>query len=418
MASVLEQARLRLSDPRDRALTTDIVTGVLRWRGTLDHLIAVYAKRPVDRLDPEILDVLRLSIYQLLHLTRVPAAAIVDDAVNLAGRARKASARGFVNAVLRAISRQRHALPLPPRPADPHDREGALAYLTVTLSHPRWLAERWLERFGFADAEAWMQFNNAAPPLTLRANRFRTTTEALQSALAARGMEAARGRFAPDCLRVERGDRTQADGLAALHGLFVVQDEASQLVTLLAGSDPGHRVLDTCASPGGKTTALAAAMADQAAARAGASDGADAIIACDVRGRRIDLLKQTIALTGARHVHVVQADLLAPLPFHPVFDCVFVDAPCSGLGTVRRDPDIKWWRRPEELATLATAQRLMLAHAAAMVRPGGRLIYATCSSEPEENENVTQAFLDTRDGPGCDFIPVDARRVHPALSQT
>lgn len=413
LGTELEHARARLSDPRDRALTTEIVSGVLRWRATLDHLIGAFAKRPIGRLDPEVLEILRLSAYQLLHLTRVPAAAVVDDAVNLVGRAGKQSARGFVNAVLRSISRRRSALPLPPRPSSSADREAVLAYLATTLSHPRWLVERWLDRFGFDATERWLTYNNTPPGLTVRANTIRTTVEALQTRLAALDIEADRGRFGPDCLHLTRGDRAHLDVLDQVRGLFVVQDEASQLVPLLTGIDPGRRVLDACASPGGKSTALAAA---QLAVRSGAHEGehADAVVnllvACDVRGRRVALLRQTLESAGARHVRVVQADLLQPLPFSPVFDCVVVDAPCSGLGTLRRDPDIKWRRQSGDLPVLARAQRTMMEHAAAVVAPGGRLVYATCSSEPEENEDVVTTFA-TRP----DFVRQDARTVHPAL---
>jgi 16S rRNA (cytosine967-C5)-methyltransferase len=410
LASALEPIRSRLTDPRDRALATDIVTGVQRWRGLLDHLIVTLAKRPLTRIDAEIVEVLRLSIYQLLYLTRVPAAAVVDDAVNLAGQAGKKSAGGFVNAVLRTVSRQRHALPLPARPADTDNRDAALDYLTIALSHPRWLVERWLDRVGFADTERWLQFNNATPPLTIRANRFRTTAAQLHATLTAHGIAATRGRHAPDCFDVDRGGRTPTDELESLHQSFVVQDEASQLVTLLAGEFPGHLVLDTCASPGGKTTALAAAQRAGLGERGGAPRPA-AIIACDVRARRVDLLRRTLTLTGAVGVQVVQADLLQPLPFQPRFDCVFVDAPCSGLGTVRRDPDIKWRRRADDVTALAERQGQMLVHAAQMVAPGGRLIYATCSSEPEENDGVVRTFA-----AASGFTIVDARSVHPVFA--
>jgi len=166
-----------------------------------------------------------------------------------------------------------------------------------------------------------------------------------------------------------------------------VQDEASQLLTLLAGDRPLARVLDACASPGGKTTALAALM-----------DGRGLLVACDVRDRRVDLLRRTVSASGASNVRLVQTDLLKRLPFGSTFDCVLVDAPCSGLGTLRRDPDIRWRRREEELPSLAAAELTMLQHAAEGVAPGGRLVYATCSSEPEENEAVADAFLATTPG--------------------
>ena len=401
LSSAIAHARDALSDERDRALASEIATGVQRMRAALDHLIVEFSKRPIDRLDPEILEILRLSIYQLLHLTRVPAAAVVDDAVNLAGRMGKRSAAGFVNAVLRTLARRRSSLPLPERPGDPADRARAIDYLSVTLSHPRWLAERWYERLGFDAAERWMQFNNRPAPLTLRANRLRVAPEDLRVRLASLGIVVAAGRYAPDALIVESGHPLRGSG--SDEGWFVVQDEASQLVALLAGAHPGRRVLDTCASPGGKATAIAAAL-DQ--------DGR--VVACDVRDRRIGLLSRTVRATGAANALIVQADLLSVLPFRAEFDTVIVDVPCSGLGTLRRDPDIRWRRHETELAALAGAELRMLRHAAEVVKPGGRLVYATCSSEPEENEGVADAFL--LDAPA--FVAFDAGRAHPGLPQT
>jgi len=397
LPAAIALARSSLTDERDRALASEIATGVQRWRAALDHVIEAMAKRAIDRLDPEIVEILRLSVYQLLHLTRVPAAAVVDDAVDLARRAGKRSASGFVNAVLRNVSRKRATLPLPPRPATPSDRRAALDYLTITLSHPAWLTTRWYDRFGFDITERWLQFNNAPAPLTLRANRFANAREELQSRLERDDIVASHVRFAPDALVIGEGNPLRGSGAA--EGWFVVQDEASQLVTLLAGEHPGPLALDTCASPGGKTTAIAASL------------GSGRIVACDLRDRRIDLLRRTVLATGARNVAIVQADVRAPLPFHVGFDTVIVDAPCSGLGTLRRDPDIRWRRREDDLRPLAAAQLEMLRQAAACVGARGRLIYATCSSEPEENEEVVAGFL--REKPG--FVPVDARTVHSRL---
>ena len=378
LPTALAQHRDPLADARDRALATEIAVGVQRWRNALDHVIAAATARPTSRLDAEVLDVLRLSAYQLLHLTRVPASAVVDDAVNLTKRAGKRSASALVNAALRRISRRRQSLPLPPRPDDPADRDAVLQYFTISLSHPAWLAERWLDRLGFARAEAWLRFNNEPAPLTLRPLPFRGDRTALLAALDLAGIRVHPGRFAPEALVVDQGS-LRPD---LPPGLFAVQDEASQLVTLAAGAHPGRRVLDTCASPGGKAAALAAAMRGQGL-----------LVAADVRDRRVALLRETIAASGAPNVRVVQADLRLPLPFRPVFDCVLVDAPCSGLGTLRRDPDIRWHRTASDLAALAAAQATMIDHAAGVVAPGGRLVYATCSSEPEENDQVVDAFL-------------------------
>ena len=392
------QVRDRLTDERDQALATEIATGTQRWLAALDFLISHYARRPIGRLDAEVVDVLRISLYQLLYLSRVPASAVVDDAVELARRAGKRSAAGFTNAILRTVSRNRRSLPFPPRPETGVDRPAALAYLSVTLSHPLWLCERWLDRLGLDRAAAWMTFNNQPAPLTLRANTRRIPRASLRDHLS-RGEEVdvQFARYAPDGLVVTRG---RARGAAAA-GEFVVQDEASQLVTLLCGTNPGPMVLDTCAAPGGKTTAVAATI-----------EGRGRVVACDVRDRRMALLRRTIAATGATNVSLVQADVTAPLPFAARFSTVIVDAPCSGLGTLRRDPDIRWRRSLDDLTVLADAQRTMLDNAAVVVAPGGRLVYATCSTEPEENEQVAAWFL--RAHP--EFRAVPAGEAHPALA--
>ena len=399
LPSAIAYTRGGLQDDRDRALAAEIASGVQRWRAALDHVIASMSKRPLSKLDAEIVEILRLSAYQLLHLSRVPASAVVDDAVNLARRAGKTSATGFVNAVLRQISRKRDALPLPPRPADTADRTAALDYLSVTLSHPRWLATRWLERFGFDVAEARMRFDNSPGSLTLRANRLRITPDELINSLGAEDVVLHRSRYAPDGIVVDNGNPLRSRLFEEGH--FFVQDEASQLVALLAGDRPPRRVLDACASPGGKTTAIAAAM-----------EGPGMLVATDLRARRIELLRNTVAASGATNIRIVQADLRRPLPFHAPFDCVLVDAPCSGLGTLRRDPDIRWRRRESDLPALAATELTMLQRAADIVAAGGRLIYATCSSEPEENEGVVDAFLATTPG----FVPVRATDASAQLS--
>ena len=393
LPAALAAVRPTLQDERDRALATDLVTGTLRWQRQLDYLIEHFSKRPLSKLDFEVLQILRLGAYQLLHLDRVPAAAAVNDAVAMTRRARKTSAAGLVNAVLRGISRNTHRLPLPSRPP-----EGApLPYLEVSLSHPAWLASRWLDRYGFEDAEVWEQFNNVPAPLTLRVNGLKTDRESLVRSLSENGVAVVPARYAPDGLIVTSGNplRTALAGT----GQFVLQDEASQLVALLGAPEPGMKVLDTCASPGGKTTAMAAMAGDRAD-----------IVAADVRGARVQLLRETINASGAQNIRVVQADLAAGLPFTSAFDLVFVDAPCSGLGTVRRDPDIRWRRAEEDLAAMARAQLTMIRNAAQTVRPGGRLIYSTCSSEPEENEGVVDTFL----AGTSDFAIVDLRRDKPA----
>ena len=398
LPAALATSRDPLPDERDRALAGDIVTGTLRWRRAADHLIVHFAGRPAEKIDLDVLEILRLSVYQLLHLDRVPASAVVDDAVDLARYAHKSHAAGFVNAVLRSLLRERHRLPLPPRPACPErsggasgaDRAAALEYLGITHSHPEWLVSRWLDRYGFDAAERWVRFNNEVPALTLRTNTLKTDRHSLAAALRADGIETGPTAHAPDGLIVASGNpmRLMNDGS------FFVQEEASQLVALTMDARGGERILDLCASPGGKTVALAGAMHDTGL-----------VVASDIRARRMKLLRATVAASSARSIRVVHIPSSGPLPFRSAFDRILIDAPCSGLGTIRRDPDIRWRRREGDLESLASHQIALLHRAADVVRPGGRLVYATCSSEPEENEAVVDAFLAARG----DFAPVDLR---------
>jgi len=395
LPAALALSRQTLSDERDRALAAEIVTGTERWQRSLDVLVEHFARRPVATIDRDVLCILRLSLYQLLHLDRVPASAAVDDAVDLARYARKTSAAGFVNAVLRATLRQRQRLPLPGRPGSATDREAALAYLGITHSHPDWLVARWLDRYGFEAAERWVRFNNETPRLTLCVNTLRSRREDVAAALAGAGVETEPTPYAPDGLIVISGNPLRAPA----DGSFFVQDEASQLVSHAVAARRGDRILDLCASPGGKTVAMAADMRDTGL-----------LVACDVRPRRVNLLRQTVRASGAASVRLVRVPAAGGLPFQRRFDRVLVDAPCSGLGTIRRDPDIRWRRAERDLHGFAQQQLTLLRRAAAVVDTGGRLVYATCSSEPEENEHVVDTFLSEHP----DFTLLDLRDENPA----
>jgi 16S rRNA (cytosine967-C5)-methyltransferase len=386
-ASALAIVQRDLDDPRDAALAAELVLGVLRWQAALDAALQPLVSRPLAALDIEVLTALRLGTYQRLFLTRIPAAAAVNDSVSLVRGAGRGSAAGLANAVLRRIDRDRAQASWPVRPPldgiSDANREAALAYLSTTHSHPSWLAKRWLERYGFAATERWVVFDNTAAPLTIRPVTWRITLMDLEAALAAEGVTIRPAAHAPDALIVTEGNPYRTT--LAARGVFVAQDEASQLVAHLATSFAPRLVLDACASPGGKTTYIRGAP--------GASGPGPRVIACDLRQRRVDLLRATLAHVGAGDVPVVRADLTRPAPFDAVFDLVLLDAPCSGLGTIRREPEIRWRRSAADLAPLAAAQQQMLAHGAACVRRGGHLVYATCSSEPDENENVVDAFL-------------------------
>ena len=391
LPTALVESRRQLNDARDRALAAAIVHGTLRWQRACDYLIERVSARPIEALDESVLIILRLSLYQVLHLDRVPVSAVVDDAVNLARAAGKKSAAGFVNAVLRSTLRQRGSLPFPPRPADRGDRDSVRAYLGITWSHPDWLVARWFDRFGFERTEKWVQFNNDAAPLTLSVNRLRATRDEIRSALARDGIESEETALSPYGARVITGNPLRRGA----HDLFLVQDESSQLVPLAVDARPGERTLDLCAAPGGKTVIMSGDMRNTGT-----------LVACDVRTRRVALLRETIRQAGCDRAHVVHVPTAGTLPFTDIFDRVLVDAPCSGLGTVRRDPDIKWRRHADDLPAMADRQLMLLQRASAVVRPGGRLVYATCSSEPEENEMIVDRFLASETG----FRLVDLRR--------
>jgi 16S rRNA (cytosine967-C5)-methyltransferase len=382
LPDVLARTRDQLADERDRALAAAIVIGTLRWRARIDFHLQQAVERPLDKLDRIVLEILRLSVFQLLFLERVPAAAVVDDAVSLVRRGGKTSAGGFVNGVLRTISRTRDRLPLPVAPASistQEERAVAVRALHVVGSHPPWLVARWVDRLGLDAATTWMAFNNVEAPLTLRVNRTRASREAIAARLGELGVETEPTRIAPDGLTVTAGNPLKT--AMSMSGDFLIQDEASQLVPLVVAVRPGHRVLDACAAPGGKSLALA-----------DATGGTGLLVAADARHRRLALLRRVLDTHGAA-ASLVAHDLTIGAPFLPVFDRVLVDAPCTGLGTLRRDVDIRWRRTEDDLGLAAARQRRMLAEASRAVAPGGRLVYATCSSEPEENAQVVSVFL-------------------------
>lgn len=371
--SGIEAARRLVSDARDVALVRELVTGTLRWQGAIDGVVAPLCRVPLARLDVEVLTALRLGAYQLLYLDRVPASAVVDDAVALVRAAKKSSATGLVNAVLRRIARgERGAAP-------DHDEVDTLAR---TASHPAWLVRRWLERRTRADVEAWLTFNNTPAPMTLRVNPLvATSREDVAEALARHGVVTDACRFAPLGLVVRAGNPLGTPPLDS--GACVLQDEGSQLAALVAPVRAGARVLDVCASPGGKTLAYLAAA------------GAEGyVVAADVRPRRVQLLADTLGRAHAARAGIVHIDADAALPVRAAFDVVAVDAPCSGLGTLRRDPDIKWRRTADDLPRLAARQLDLLRRASAAVGAGGLLIYTTCSSEANENQDVVARFLE------------------------
>jgi 16S rRNA (cytosine967-C5)-methyltransferase len=371
--------------PRDKALLVELTAGALRWRNELDAVIAAASQRSVRDIDPRALAVLRIGAYQIRHLDRIPPHAIVNTSVEAVRGLKAPKAAGFVNAVLRSLLRRGQAISLPARPSLEAHRDAQLAFLSVTLSHPRWLVSRWLDRMGFERTERWCVFNNTTPEVTVRSLGLLSPADVLAQ-LQAESVDAMPAPYVDDAVRLPPGALGRLSPL--LRTELLVQDEGAQLVARMADAKPGESVLDVCASPGGKTVVMSADM------KVGRAPGSR-LIAADYRPGRMGLLSETLRHAG-EPIPLVRLDARQPLPFHDVVDCVLLDAPCSGLGTVRRDPDVKWSRTPDDLPRLAAAELAMLEQAASVVKPGGRLVYATCSSEPEENAAVVDAFLAAR----------------------
>jgi 16S rRNA (cytosine967-C5)-methyltransferase len=362
--------------PDDRALCYELTLGVLRRLLWLDRLIEHYAGRDVAALDPAIARALRLGLYQLRYLTRVPASAAVNESVNIVHRAGLRSAAKLVNAVLRRATREPDFDPATLARSDAEQ-------ISVAHSHPAWLVERWVAAFGLAEAEALAGANNRTPPAAFRVNPLRAK-EAVVIGLRAAGVEVEPSRVAPAAWRVASGGEVLR--ALAQEGVVYMQDEASQLVAHVLGAQAGERVLDVCAAPGSKATHVAAM----------AGDGAE-VVAGDIYGHRLRVVAESAVRQGIGSISVVAFDAEGEaLPFAPEsFDRVLVDAPCTGTGTLRHNPEIRWRLTPEDITELAARQSRILANAARCVRPGGRLVYSTCSVEPEENEAVVAAFLES-----------------------
>ena len=363
--------------PADRALCHELVLGVLRWQLRLDKTIEHYAKRSVERLDAPVRIALRLGLYQLRFLTRIPPSAAVDESVKLVRMVRLSSATGLVNAVLRRSVREAEYDPATDV-SDPIER------ISLQTSHPLWLIDRWANSFGLEEAEAFAVANNQQPPTAFRIVASRTTAPEVLSKLTEAGGKLEASTVVDGAWRVAGATATVRELSAA--GAIYLQDEASQLVARTVAAEPGERVLDLCAAPGGKTSLIADASGDRAF-----------IVAADRSATRMATVVATSQLHQLSGIKPVLLNAADQLPFaSESFDCVLVDAPCSGTGTLRRNPEIRWRLTPVDVASLAKQQRQILSQAVRMVKPGGRLIYSTCSVEVEENEDVIAQVIDDR----------------------
>ena len=358
----------------DAALATEIVLGVLRWQRLLDFLLEKQTKKPLERLDLAVSIALQMGLYQIRSLRKIPPRAAVNESVELVKRARKSSAASLVNAVLR-----RSAENIQPVEKLLPDDISLAERLGILHSHPTWIVERWLGRFGEARTVALLEADNRPPRLSC-ALHDPGEREQLFASLKRAGLRVEPGVLLRNAFALSGGSAARTEAFGA--GEFSIQDEASQAIPLLLGVQTGDRVLDLCAAPGGKTPALV---------RAAGQSGV--VIAADRHAHRLRAMKAQFVRLGLSRVPLVELDASRPLPFRCTFDRALVDAPCSGTGTLARHPEIRWRLRLQELSDLRQRQVALVATALSQLEPGGRLVYSTCSLEPEENEEVVAEVL-------------------------
>jgi 16S rRNA (cytosine967-C5)-methyltransferase len=379
--------RAAARDARDRRWTPELVWGMLRKRGWIDHLLAPRIKGGAARLDADLGDLLRLGVHQLFNMGSVPPYAAIAQTVELAKQRHGIGASKLVNAVLRRLDRERETL-VPELPSDPVEA------LAVEFSHPRWIVARWVARWGADETRALLEANNREAPMIVRP--WGVVREQLEAMLEASGVEVSDAPLVDDSMQLAPGTVITAVG-AFQQGHLFVQDPAATLVTRYAAVAPGARVADLCAAPGGKTVELARTAAH--------------VTAADVSEGRLARVRETLVRLEIANVTPVVAD--AREGAIGSFDAVLVDAPCTGTGTFRRHPDARWRLRTSDLAVMAAAQRAVLRGAAASVAPGGLLIYSTCSLEPEENDTQVESFL--ADHPGWKLEPPPSGAVPDAV---
>lgn len=369
-----ELSRNQLQGP-DRGLFTELVFGVLRRQGTLDHYLSQLVQQPINRLELPVLLLLRLGLYQLRYLDRVPSHAAVHETVELAKEILP-RASGLINGVLRNYLRKQESLTLPDPALQP------TAWLSAAYSVPPWLAEQWLQQFSQNEAAGLAAASAEIPVLTLRTNTLKTTRADLLRLFTEAGIAVEPTCFSPVGIHLlDRCTVTSLPGFA--EGLFMVQDEASQIAVYLLEPQPDEQILDMCAAPGGKATHLAQQMADRGQ-----------LLATDLNARRIRRIQESADRLGITCIQPITGDaLVADYLQGRQFDRILLDAPCSGLGVIRRNPEAKWRLTPAELTRCAARQRLLIEAAAGLLKPGGILVYATCSTAVEEDEAVVADFI-------------------------
>jgi 16S rRNA (cytosine967-C5)-methyltransferase len=363
---------------RDRAFLQALVYGVLRWRARLDWTIAHFSKTRLRKVDPVVLNILRLGLFQIIYLSKVPVFAAVDTAVEMAKSVAPPWIQRYVNGLLRNAARKYQEVSFPDIDKDP------VSALAVKKSFPKWLIKRWIHRFGLRETGFLCDAINTIPPITARANLLKTNREKLIQSLQGLAENISSTNYAPDgvCFSNPKTKITELN--AFKEGLFQVQDEAAQLVTLLLNPRPGETILDACAGLGGKTGHILQEMKNKGR-----------LLALDVDEKKLVRLELEMKRLGVSAAETWVHDLNHPITTDHMgrFDRILLDAPCSGLGVLRKNPDAKWTSSIQDLIQHQKRQVLFLSHVAPLVKPSGCLVYAVCSTEPEENESVIDCFL-------------------------
>ncbi len=358
----------------DRRLASELVFGTIRWQGTLDRALSRVSARPLDGIDPKLLTLLRMGAYQVLFLDRIPARASINESVELARAIGLAHAVSFVNAVLREIHRQGQVL----TQVDPS--LPVAERIAQETSHPLWMAEYWMAQWGEQEAWALCRANNEPPPLTVRTNTLRITREGLSEALRAEGVECVPTPYSPEGLRLVHIPKPLLELQSFRRGEFQVQDEAAQLISHWLHVSPGQRVLDACAAPGGKGTHLGQ-LTDQRAQ----------VVSVDVHHGRLRMMARECRRLGIKRVEAICADLEGTPPMAlEAFDRILLDAPCTGLGVIRRHPDTKWRRGPGDLQRMASIQKALLTALLPLLKRGGIILYSVCTNTREESQEVLE----------------------------
>jgi len=384
--------RPELSD-RDKAFILNIVQGVIRWRLRLDWIVEQFLSFPFKRLDSYTLNILRIAVYQIFFMDKVPEFAVVNEAVNQAKKKGKYIG-STVNAILRNVCRNKHKVTFPDRSKD------YIKFLSIFYSYPEWIIKKWLRELGKEETERLLDAENRPPHITIRTNMLITRRDALLMKLRDQGIDATNTRYSPAGIVIKRLQRSIEDMPLYKNGFFFVQDEASQLCSYILNPDSGDMILDVCAGLGVKCMHMAELIKKKGK-----------IIALDINPKRLLMLAHTsLRYELGDIIHPVAGDALyASAIFNCFFDRVLIDAPCSGLGTISRHPDIKWTKTEKEIKKLSEIQKKMLDVGYRLLKKDGRMLYATCTISREENEMVVKSFL--KDHPGIRLLNIGSEAV-------